>query len=115
MELITFDHPAYQELVNKINRIADYVFHKEASPQQKQETWLTSEELADLLRISTRTLQRMRKDQTIPYTILRRKCLYRLSDVEKCIADRIITCSPQTLEDFYKNYRLTQTPSRHES
>ena len=37
MELITFDHPAYQELVNKINRIADYVFHKEASPQQKQE------------------------------------------------------------------------------
>ncbi len=115
MELITFDHPAYQELVNKINRIADYVFHKEASPQQKQETWLTSEELADLLRISTRTLQRMRKDQTIPYTILRRKCLYRLSDVEKCIADRIITCSPQILEDFYKNYRLTQTPSRHES
>ncbi len=115
MALITFDHPAYQELVNKINRIADYVFHKEASPQQKQETWLTSEELADLLRISTRTLQRMRKDQTIPYTILRRKCLYRLSDVEKCIADRIITCSPQTLEDFYKNYRLTQTPSRHES
>ena len=115
MELFTFDHPAYQELVNKINRIADYVFHKEASPQQKQETWLTSEELADLLRISTRTLQRMRKDQTIPYTILRRKCLYRLSDVEKCIADRIITCSPQTLEDFYKNYRLTQTPSRHES
>ncbi len=115
MELITFDHPAYQELVNKINQIADYVFHKEASPQQKQETWLTSEELADLLRISTRTLQRMRKDQTIPYTILRRKCLYRLSDVEKCIADRIITCSPQTLEDFYKNYRLTQTPSRHES
>ncbi len=115
MELITFDHPAYQELVNKINRIADYVFHKEASPQQKQETWLTSEELADLLRISTRTLQRMRKDQTIPYTILRRKCLYRLSDVEKCIADRIITCSPQTLEDFYKNYRLTQTPSSHES
>lgn len=115
MALITFDHPAYQELVNKINWIADYVFHKEASPQQKQETWLTSEELADLLRISTRTLQRMRKDQTIPYTILRRKCLYRLSDVEKCIADRIITCSPQTLEDFYKNYRLTQTPSRHES
>ncbi len=114
MELITFDHQAYLELTEKINRIADYVFNKEATLQQKQETWLTSEELADLLRISTRTLQRMRKEQTIPYTILRRKCLYRLSDVEKCIADRIITCSPQTLDDLYKNYRLTQTPSRHE-
>lgn len=115
MELITFDHQAYLELTEKINRIADYVFNKEATLQQKQETWLTSEELADLLRISTRTLQRMRKDQIIPYTILRRKCLYRLSDVEKCIADRVITYSPQTLDDFYKNYRLTQTSSRHDS
>lgn len=114
MELITFEHPAYQKLIEKINRIADYVFNKEASLQQKQETWLTSEELADLLKISTRTLQRMRKEQSIPYTVLRRKCLYRLSDVEECISRRVITCSPQTLEDFYKNYRLTQNSSRHE-
>lgn len=114
MELITFDHPAYQELVNKINRIADYVFHKEASPQQKQEIWLTSEELADLLKISTRTLQRMRKEQVIPYTVLRRRCLYRLSDIEECITRRAITCSPQTLDDLYKNYHFTQISSRHE-
>ncbi len=115
MELITFDHQAYLELTEKINRIADYVFNKEATLQQKQETWLTSEEVADLLKISTRTLQRMRKEQAIPYTVLRRKCLYRLSDIEECITRRVITCAPQTLDDLYKNYRLTQTPSRHES
>lgn len=114
MELITFDHQAYRELVDKINRIADYVFNREASQEQKQETWLTSEEVADLLKISTRTLQRMRKEQVIPYTVLRRRCLYRLSDIEECITRRVITCSPQTLDDFYKNYRLTQTTSRHE-
>ncbi len=115
MELITFDHQAYLELTEKINRIADYVFNKEATLQQKQGTWLTSEEVADLLKISTRTLQRMRKEQAIPYTVLRRRCLYRLSDIEECITRRVITCSPQTLDDLYKNYRLTQTPSRHES
>ncbi len=115
MELITFDHQAYLELTEKINQIADYVFNREATLQQKQETWLTSEEVADLLKISTRTLQRMRKEQAIPYTVLRRKCLYRLSDIEECITRRVITCSPQTLDDLYKNYRLTQTPFRHES
>lgn len=113
MELITFDHQAYQELTEKINRIADYVFNKEATVQQKRDTWLTSDELAELLRISTRTLQRMRKDRTIPYTLLRRKCLYRLSDVEECISRRVLSCSPQTLDEFYRNYRMTQTPSRH--
>ena len=114
MELITFDHQAYLDLTEKINRIADYVFNKEASPQQKQETWLTSEELSDLLKISTRTLQRLRKDQAIPYTVLRRKCLYRLSDIERCITERAIRCHPQTLDDLYKNYRLSKISSCHE-
>lgn len=107
MEIITFDHKVYQDLSEKIKRIADYVFKKETLPQQTPEIWLTSEELADLLKISTRTLQRMRKERVIPYTMLRSKCLYRLSDVEECIARRIVTCAPQTLEEFCKNYYLT--------
>ena len=63
MEIITFDHEVYKDLSEKIRRIADYVFKKEAQPQHTPEIWLTSEELADLLKISTRTLQRLRKDK----------------------------------------------------
>lgn len=107
MEIITFDHKVYQDLNDKIERIADYVFKKEKNPDRELEIWLTSEELADLLKISTRTLQRMRKERVIPYTMLRSKCLYRLSDIEQCIAKRIVTCNPQTLEEFRKNYYLT--------
>ena len=107
MEIITFDHKVYQDLSEKIERIADYVFKKEARPQQTPEIWLTSEELADLLKISTRTLQRMRKERVIPYTMVRSKCLYRLSDVEACISRRIVACTPQTLDEFRKNYYLT--------
>ena len=102
MEIITFDHKVYQDLSEKIERIADYVFKKAAQPQHTPEIWLTSEELADLLKISTRTLQRLRKERVIPY-----KCLYRLSDVEECISRRIVTCAPQTLNEFRKNYYLT--------
>lgn len=85
MEIITFDHEVYKDLSDKIGRIADYVLKKEERPQHAPEIWLTSEELADLLKISTRTLQRMRKERIIPYTMMRSKCLYRLSDVEESI------------------------------
>lgn len=108
MEIITFDHQVFRDLSNKIDKIADYVFKKEITPSQEPEVWLTSEELADLLKISTRTLQRMRKDRTIAYSIIRSKCLYRLSDVEKCIRERVVSCNPQTLDEFRKNYLLTR-------
>jgi excisionase family DNA binding protein len=107
MEIITLDHEVYKDLVNKIDRIAAYVFKKENVPAQEPDIWLTSEELADLLKISTRTLQRMRKDRTIAYSMIRSKCLYRLSDVEKRIRERVVSCHPQTLDEFRKNYLLT--------
>ena len=70
MEIITFDHEVYRDLSEKIERIADYVFKKEAQPQHTPEIWLTSEELADLLKISTRTLQRLRKECVDGYLLL---------------------------------------------
>ena len=85
----------------------DYVFKKAAVPTAEPEIWLTSEELAELLKISTRTLQRMRKERTIPYCMIRSKCLYRFSDVEKCISQRIVSCNPQTLDEFRESYRTT--------
>jgi hypothetical protein len=54
MELITFESKAYQQLVNKIERIADYVAKSDTpSPVEKREIWLDSNEVAELLRIST--------------------------------------------------------------
>lgn len=109
MEIITFDHKVYQDLANKIERIADYVFKKENAPTEEPELWLSSEELADLLGISTRTLQRLRKDRMIPYSMIRNKCIYRFSDVEKVIAQRVVSCNPQTLDEFRKGYLLTHS------
>lgn len=37
MEIITLDHQVYQDLVTRINRIADYVFKKEAVPAEEPE------------------------------------------------------------------------------
>ena len=110
MELITFESKTYKELVSKIDRIAGYIAKCETSVSiEEKEIWLDSNELAELLKISTRTLQRLRKDNLISYSMLRGKCLYRLSDVEKSLRERLIPSDPKTLEDFRKRYMLQST------
>lgn len=106
MEIITVDSKVFKELTDKIERIAEYVIRKENNPEQSFERWLNNKEVADLLKISLRTLQRLRTDKQIKYSMLRGKCLYRFSDIEKALSERVISCNPQTLEDFRKNYLL---------
>lgn len=107
MELITFESKAYRELVHKIEKIADFVFQKESIPgTELPEVWLDSLELSQVLNVSTRTLQRLRKENLISYTMLRGKCLYKLSEIERGLNERTITCDPHTLEEFHRNYLL---------
>jgi len=107
MELITFESKAYHELVGKIDKIAGYIAKCESSASMKdKEIWLDSNEVAELLKISTRTLQRLRKDNLISYSHLRGKCLYRISDIEESLRERLIPSDPKTLEDFRKKYML---------
>jgi hypothetical protein len=107
MELVTFESKAYQELIRKIERIAEFVVKAEKPlSDEKREVWLDSMEVARLLNISTKTLQRLRREQLISYSMLKGRCLYRLSDIEQALNDRIITCNPQTLDEFRKNYLL---------
>lgn len=107
MEVITIDSKAYRDLVDKIEKIAEFIVRKEDKIENPdREIWLDSYEVANLLRISTKTLQRLRKDKLISYTILRGRCLYKLSEIERGLNERLITCDPRTLEDFRRNYLL---------
>ena len=104
MEVITFESEAYKALVGKIEKIAEYVAAAQLPSEEKKD----SNQLAEALGISTRTLQRLRDENLISYSMLRGRCMYKLSEVERCLEERTIRCKPQTLEDFRKNY-LTRT------
>lgn len=107
MEVITMDSQAYKELVQLIETIADYVVKKDTTTgESEREVWMDSHEVSTLLRISTKTLQRLRNDKLISYTILRGRCLYKLSEIERTLNERLIVCDPHTLEEFRKNYLL---------
>lgn len=106
MDVITMEANAYKELTRKIEKIADYVFKKETKPEEEDEIWLDNQEIANLLRISTKTLQRLRKENLISYSMLRGRCRYKLSEIERGLNEKIIVCDPKTLEDFRRNYLL---------
>lgn len=109
MEVITLESRAYKDLVERIDRISDFVVKCESGikPQGSEEIWLDSQEVSNLLRISTRTLQRLRKENLISYSILRGRCLYKFSEIERMLNERLIICDPQTLDEFRRNYLLS--------
>ena len=109
MEVITMESRVYKDLIDKIDKISAFVVKCEAGikPQSNEEIWLDSQEVANLLRISTRTLQRLRGENLISYAVLRGRCLYKLSEIERGLNERLITCDPHTLDEFRKNYLLS--------
>lgn len=107
MEIITIESTAYKELVEKIDRIAGYVRESERTRQKTMpEVWLNREQVMSLLGISRRTLQRLRDGKKIEYAIFRGACRYRLSEVERLVAESVIDGNPQRIEDFKRNYLL---------
>ena len=103
MDVITMEATAYKELIRKIEKIADYVFKKESKPNEEEEIWLDNQEVANLLRISTKTLQRLRKENLISYSMLRGRCRYKLSEIERGLNEKIIVWDPHTLDGFRRN------------
>ena len=104
MDVITMEATAYKELIRKIEKIADYVFKKESKPNEEEEIWLDNQEVANLLRISTKTLQRLRKENLISYSMLRGRCRYKLTEIERGLNEKKIVCDPHTLDAFRRNF-----------
>lgn len=113
MDIITFESKAYHDLLEKIEKILEFVENQALlSSKNSEDIWLDGHDVCELLHISSRTLIRLRKDKTIPYTLLRGKCIYRLSDIEKEFSTHLINNDVNTLADFKRNYLLLLNKKR---
>ena len=94
-------------LTEQIAEIAVYV--RAVSGERKGEfsdMLLTTREAAHLLNVSTRTLQRMRSEQRIAYVVLRGKCRYRRSEIDRLLADCTVAEDAATLTELKRNHTL---------
>lgn len=108
MEVITMSSEAFKSLENKIDRIAGFVEKAEGKTQNKDPdltgTKLRTEDVCDILDISPRTLQRLRKDNRLFYYIEKGKCIYKIEDIEQLVNDKVLPTHIKSIPEFRKAY-----------
>ena len=106
MDVITIESKAYHELMGKIEKILRYVEKEEKAKTEYENRLITNDELAEILGVSKRTLQRMRSADRISYKMIYGRCYYDLHDIEEAIRNKSLYCNPQNLEELRYNFEL---------
>ena len=103
MKVITMESSAFRSLTEQIAEIAAHV---RAASGDKKARLLTTREAAHLLNVSTRTLQRMRSEQRIGYVVLRGKCRYRQSEIDRLLEACAVNEDAATPQELKRNHTL---------
>lgn len=100
MKVIVIDSEAYKRLVQKIDWIHTYVKKQEKKntiiqESDPSEVWLNDQDAAAILRVSKRTMQRLRSNGDITYSIRGNKAWYTLAEVKRLLSGRVIRSDKQ--------------------
>jgi hypothetical protein len=111
MDVITIESQAYRELMTKINVISKFVFaqlekEREREVETPADSWVDSYEVCTFLKISGKTLQRLRAKRAVSFSLIRGKTFYKISEIQRLLNENIIRRSDECLQDLIKNHRL---------
>lgn len=104
MEVITIETQAFKDLMSKVDTIFDYVISQQNSDiDGDDDSWVDSYEVCTFLKISDRTLQRLRSDNKINYSRIRGKNYYKISEIRRMLQENLIRRSEECLQDLIQN------------
>ena len=84
MQVITIESDAFAQIMEKLNNLENkFIELKGKSENPLSEKWLDNQDVMLLLRISKRTLQTYRDNNTIAYSQIGHKVYYKSSDIDK--------------------------------
>lgn len=94
MKVITIESEAYKSLVRKIECI-HFDIKKQAKekavPQpDPSEVWVSDQDAAAMLQVSKRTMQRLRSNGEITYSIRGNKAWYTLTEIKRLLSGRVV-------------------------
>lgn len=86
-EIITMEDEKVASILQKMKKSSRWLseFLESYRPPLDGEVYLTDKEVADLLRVSRRTLQEYRNERLLPYIILGGKALYPESGLREVL------------------------------
>jgi hypothetical protein len=105
MEVITIETQAFKDLVSKINSIAKFVAAVQAkADEEPPEGWVDSYEVCTFLKVSAKTLQRLRASGNVSFSRIRGKNFYKISEIQRLLENNIIRRSDEHLQDLIRNH-----------
>ena len=113
MEVITIESQAYKNIMSKMDTIFDYVVSQQ-NTQDEEDSWVDNYEVCTFLKMSDRTLQRLRSEKKINYSRIRGKTYYKISEIKRMMDENLIRwsedCLQNLIENHQKNVRQKQSP-----
>ena len=109
MEVITIDSEAFKELMEKLDAFSDYVNTLKPPAENDDESWVDSHEVCDFLKISERTLQRLRSDGKITFTCLGGKYYYQISEIKKLLKARVIKSTEACFQELIQYHKQNES------
>lgn len=110
MEVITMESESFKRLMEKIDTIVNHIKTKQISQDENlDEAWVDSYEVCTFLRISERTLQRLRTNGVISYSVISGKTYYTIAEIKRVLKERLVKRGEECLEELVKNHQEYQT------
>ena len=106
MKVITMESSVFRSLTEQIAETARTCAVSGDKRAASPDRLLTTREAAHLLNVSTRTLQRMRSEQRIGYVVLRGKCRYRQSEIDRLLDESTVNEDAATPQELKRNHTL---------
>ena len=107
MDVLTIESQVIKELTANINTIAQFVTTLQGKDDEEpKDGWVDSYEVCTFLKISNRTLQRLRTANIISYSQIRGKNFYKISEIQRLMNENVIRRSDEHLQNLINNYQL---------
>ena len=106
MDVITIESNAFKELTANISLIAKFV--NEQQPiiiENPDDTWVDNYDVCTFLKISERTLQRLRSKGSISYSVISGKSYYTIAEVKRMLIQHLVRSNEECLQDLINNHK----------
>ena len=102
MEVITIDSAAFHKLKDDLQAILE----RERDTSLDDEMWIDNYDVCTFLKVSERTLQRLRAAKKISYSRVERHTYYQVKEIRRMLQNHLVRSNEEYLHDLIENQKL---------
>lgn len=99
MEVISIDSKAYEELMNRLNKVCNFV--ESYSPKTDfniDDEWVDNNDVCSYLHVSEKSLYRLRIAEEISYSPIRGRYYYQIKEIKRMLQKKLIRSKKEYLK-----------------